>query len=669
MDKLAISLKEGVYSIYSADINLDPLWIGSEDKRDGMLFEKESEHTYSIKAQDIAAVLGSFPKEKATIYFGENSTKLSVEKDFQFFALTSLMSSVQTANNENKEIYLYVGLDGVIRFMWNQKPSSKCFYRSATPIHLEKDDEQTVQLSVEIITKYLPLSRAYLIVSYRSNKKETKMECSLKSSVYLGNNLYRTFAVGKFKPVKLTASLDSAITLEEYDTSLFDIKLSIETKELSLTGFKFRLPYNDLLENETAVPFSEKDTLLLSWYATKGNHNLSFRAVYLSNESYNIYNKEKERVVSNEEPQKEKEIVLIGERSDKAQDNGYHFFKYLMNEKATDVTAYYVISKDSKDHDNVKPYLENVVYYKSAKHIELFFQASAIAHTHDSNFLLPIVTAFTKKRKMKIKKLFLQHGVNSVRDIEYIYGKKSNPTFTNAFLVSSEREYEIVKKELGYSDSEIFITGLSRFDSLLRKNNANHLHDPKRSLLIMPSWRLNEDKLSDNDFKKKLFFKYISELIQDFTLKTLYESHDLSIHLYLHTNFQKYNHLFHSEFVSIVPEGKVSVQELLRSHDILITDYSSVALDFALLRRPVLYYQFDGDLSEGRKRDTSFFLPGPIFKDKEKLMVELSRKITKKENELDEEFTSLLEETIYMYSDLKANDRIYSVLKTLLKQY
>ncbi|MDN6625666.1 MAG: hypothetical protein L0K82_00400 [Pisciglobus halotolerans] len=45
MDKLAISLKEGVYSIYSADINLDPLWIGSEDKRDGMLFEKETEHT------------------------------------------------------------------------------------------------------------------------------------------------------------------------------------------------------------------------------------------------------------------------------------------------------------------------------------------------------------------------------------------------------------------------------------------------------------------------------------------------------------------------------------------------------------------------------------------------------------------------------------------------
>ena len=225
-----------------------------------------------------------------------------------------------------------------------------------------------------------------------------------------------------------------------------------------------------------------------------------------------------------------------------------------------------------------------------------------------------------------------------------------------------------MKKELGYSDSEIFITGLSRFDSLLKKNNDNHLYDSKRSLLIMPSWRLNEDKLSDNEFKKTLFFKCISELIQDPKLKRLYESHDLSIHLYLHTNFQKYSHLFHSEFVSIVPEEKVSVQELLCSHDILITDYSSVALDFALLRRPVLYYQFDGDLSEGRKRDTSFFLPGPIFNNKEKLMDELSRKITEKEDKLDEGFASLLEDVIYMYNDLNANDRIYSILKTLLKQ-
>ena len=47
------------------------------------------------------------------------------------------------------------------------------------------------------------------------------------------------------------------------------------------------------------------------------------------------------------------------------------------------------------------------------------------------------------------------------------------------------------------------------------------------------------------------------------------------------------------------------MQELLKESNLLVTDYSSIAMDFAYLRKPLLYYQFDyemfrkGQYSEG----------------------------------------------------------------------
>ena len=55
-------------------------------------------------------------------------------------------------------------------------------------------------------------------------------------------------------------------------------------------------------------------------------------------------------------------IWVIGEKSYKAQDNGYHFFKY-MRTYHPDKPVYYIIEKDSKE-ENVLPF-GNVIFYNS----------------------------------------------------------------------------------------------------------------------------------------------------------------------------------------------------------------------------------------------------------------------------------------------------------------
>ena len=45
--------------------------------------------------------------------------------------------------------------------------------------------------------------------------------------------------------------------------------------------------------------------------------------------------------------------------------------------------------------------------------------------------------------------------------------------------------------------------------------------------------------------------------------------------------------------IKIVDKTEKSIQELLRECKYLITDYSSVAFDFAYMKKPLQYFQFD----------------------------------------------------------------------------
>src|SRR5699024_11848821 len=105
---------------------------------------------------------------------------------------------------------------------------------------------------------------------------------------------------------------------------------------------------------------------------------------------------------------KRKNIWLIGERIDKAQDTGYHLFKYI-RKNYPNFNAYYVIDKDSSELKNVEP-LGNVLYYKSKEHIEKTIAATRIIGSHHPDYLYPL-RSDTFKKKVKGGKVFLQHGI------------------------------------------------------------------------------------------------------------------------------------------------------------------------------------------------------------------------------------------------------------------
>lgn len=66
-----------------------------------------------------------------------------------------------------------------------------------------------------------------------------------------------------------------------------------------------------------------------------------------------------------------------------------------------------------------------------------------------------------------------------------------------------------------------------------------------------------------------------------------------------------------------------SINELCLVADILITDYSSVCMDFALIDKPVIFYAFDLDSYKDSRNfyfDYMSYVPGPVAKTKEELL-------------------------------------------------
>jgi len=79
--------------------------------------------------------------------------------------------------------------------------------------------------------------------------------------------------------------------------------------------------------------------------------------------------------------------------------------------------------------------------------------------------------------------------------------------------------------------------------------------------------------------------------------------------------------------VSILDMHSQDIQAHLRDSHLLITDYSSISFDFAYMKKPVLYYQFDQ--SEFYRDRGGFFadpnseLPGKTVTTREELFREL----------------------------------------------
>lgn len=286
---------------------------------------------------------------------------------------------------------------------------------------------------------------------------------------------------------------------------------------------------------------------------------------------------------------KYKNVWLISEREGEARDNGYHFFKY-MRENHKNEKCVYAIKKKCSDYEKVKN-LGEVVEYGGLKHWILYFTCKFIISSQGGKPAAYLCTALERSGLYHPRNIFLQHGITKDR-AEWLYAEHLKVDY---FITGAEPETEFVRKYLGYKNEAVQLTGFARFDAL---------HDfeiQKKQIFIMPTWRKwlklpsEEHYDATRDIETSEYVECWSGLLKSSRMQEIIKKYDLNIIFHIHPHMKKIVDVatLVGENITYTDAETVDLQGLLKSSELLITDYSSVFFDMAYMKKPIIFYQFD----------------------------------------------------------------------------
>lgn len=271
--------------------------------------------------------------------------------------------------------------------------------------------------------------------------------------------------------------------------------------------------------------------------------------------------------------------VLL-ERGTDARDNAYFFYRFL-KKNHPEKKIYYIIDKNSPDYPKVK---EDAVHFGSLKNYWVIAIAEKIVSSHCFGGLPYMNPKIFRFFKLNEKFCFLQHGVTK-DDIPPLY---FDQTGAHLFICGAKPEYEYIKDKFGYPSGAVQYTGFARYDTLFDAKT-------KKQILIMPTWRMYI--ADESSLLKSEYYRQWNRVLMDQRLAEYLQENDLTAIFYPHYEVQKYLHLFQtgSDRIILADFANYDVQTLLKESKLMVTDYSSVFFDFAYMRKPVVYFQFDQD--------------------------------------------------------------------------
>lgn len=361
---------------------------------------------------------------------------------------------------------------------------------------------------------------------------------------------------------------------------------------------------------------------------------------------------------------KKRELWLICEAENTARDNGYHLFKY-MREKHPEEYCFYAISKKCSDYKKIEKY-GNIIQFSGFQHWIFYLAANKNISTQKAgNPNASLFYVLQTYGMLRNKRVFLQHGV--IKD-KLPYVNYRNAKF-RLFICGAKKEYEFVRDTFGYPKGYVKYTGLARFD------NLHHNQVNKKQILVMPTWRnwLGRDLNSitkQSDFTQTPYFKHWNSFLQSQELNHFLEENSIQLFFYPHIHMQKYLHYFEMEGknIKVVDNTDIDIQELLKNSALLITDYSSVFMDFAYMKKPIIHYQFDKKEFREKHLEEGYFKYerdgfGNILEQEDEVIKKIEEYI-RNDYQVEEIYQKRMEEFFELH-DTKNCQRIYEEIKRI----
>ena len=371
-----------------------------------------------------------------------------------------------------------------------------------------------------------------------------------------------------------------------------------------------------------------------------------------------------------------KEIWIISERADQAQDNGIAFFEYL-NKHQPQINSYYLLEKRCNKIESVKK-IGKVLIKGTLKH-KIYFLKSIVVASTEKNIIEPwgsrvFYSKFAKMYPEKLK-VFLQHGILD-KDVSDVYGK--NVSDIDLFVTSTDDEKKFVMQKFGYNEDEIANVGISRYDKLIRdKEKFNN----ENIILYMPTWRRYLFDLSNKEalyledarklFLKSKYYNFIQAFLNNSELNHILKKNNFKLVFITHHGMNNLGDLFKvsSDNIEIFKSEEVKIVEFLIKAKVFITDYSSIHFDSAYLGKTNIYYQFDKEEFIKEHAGESYFTYerdgfGTIV-NKEKDLIKQIEKIISSDNIKNDKYSSRINK-FFEFKDGNNCFRLYNAIKSKL---
>ena len=323
-------------------------------------------------------------------------------------------------------------------------------------------------------------------------------------------------------------------------------------------------------------------------------------------------------------------------------DNSFSLFCYIVNNHSHYKNIWLVNNDEkSKFKKIVKKYTTSTNYkiYKKKSLFGLYYYCRSKYHFHTHGIFNNINLS---KEQVNVN---LWHGM-PLKKIGHLDDNKIVPV-SNYSIATSKLFQEIMSKAFAIDLDNVLISGQPRNDFVFDKTHSlldlinKQKSDFDKVVLWMPTYR--KSKIGDvridgevnklNDFLDESYLEELNQFFKRIKSVCFIKLHPMD---YMDVNdFKKYSNLFFLNNAHFQEKG-ISLYSVLYSTDLLLTDFSSIYIDYLLLNKPIAFLVSDFNEysnSRGFVFDTpKEYMPGEIINQRESLIPFLEALFIKKED-------------------------------------
>ena len=363
---------------------------------------------------------------------------------------------------------------------------------------------------------------------------------------------------------------------------------------------------------------------------------------------------------------------IIADRDNLAGDNGEELLKYIKKNNLKK-NVYFGLNKNSKDIERISK-ISKVINFWTTKYYLLYLNSEFVISSYTDNYInMPfgrkqIYLNFLLNRKF----VFLQRGI-SIGNLAHLLDKPVRNI--DLFLTSSELEYKNLLKYYMYDENVIKLTGLPRYDKLNNKEK-----NKEKIIFFYPTWRneiagpgfpRKQGRPYRDDYKNSEYFKFFNSILTNKKLINKLKEKKYKIVYCLHP-LMKEQIIDHQSNDVIEFVNEIDYSDMLTKASLMVTDYSSLSFDFAYLKKPVIYAQFDKEKFFKEHiylKDIYFDFDKDGFGEVEitpEKVVERIINVIDNDCKMDKKYLNKVEK-FFKYNDNKNSERVYKEIINLRK--